>query len=119
MADASRLHDRRRRQREAALKVAMKRRERRAELRRKVKSGQVDALDLVAGRLDEWEDDVAGWRLDQLLRVVPGCGSVTTHEVIEAFVASPRMKVSGLTFERREQLASLLADALRRPENGS
>lgn len=115
MAGPSRLEARKQRQREAALGVAMERRKRRAKLRAQLRSGEVDVMDLVAGRLDEWEDDIAGWRLDQLLDVVPGCGAVTAHEVIEAFVASPRMKVRALTYERREQLAGLLADALGRP----
>lgn len=118
MAETSRLEARRQRQREAALAIGMKRRDRRAKLRAKCRSGEVDSLALVAGRLDEWEDDVAAWRIDQLLSMVPGCGAVTTHEVLEAFAASPRMKVSGLTFERREQLAQLLAEALGRPRLG-
>lgn len=112
MAEASRLDKRRARQRDAALKKAMARRQARAKLREQCKSGEVRWYDLIAGRLDEWEDEVAGWRLEQLLRVIPGLGPVVSHEVIEAFVASPRMKVSALTFERREQLAKLVADAL-------
>lgn len=112
MAEASRLEKRRARQRDAALKKAMASRLVRADLRAKCKSGEVDPLALVAGRLDEWEDQVTGWRLEQLLRMVPRLGPVASHEVIEAFVASPRMKVSALTFERREQLAQLIAEAL-------
>jgi len=115
MGDISRLEERKQRQREAALEVSRERRARRKELRGKLRSGEADPLAMVAGRIDDYEDDIAGWRLEQMLRVIPGVGSVTMHEILEAFVASPRMKVRGLSYERREQLARIVADALRRP----
>ena len=118
MADMSRLDERRERQRLAALEVSHARRARRKELRGKLRTGELDPLAMVAGRLDDYEDDIAGWRLEQLLKVIPGVGSVTLHEILEAFVASPRMKVRGLSYERREQLARLVANALARPPLG-
>lgn len=114
MAGMDRLDERKARQRTAALEASKRRRARRKELREQLRQGKLDPLAMVAGRLDAYEDDIAGWRLEQMLRVIPGVGSVTVHEIIEAFVASPRMKVRGLSYERREQLARLVADALHR-----
>lgn len=114
-SDEPRLGDSRRRQQLAALEKSKRVRARRKQVRALARSGQLDPIALIAGNLDEWEDDVAGWRIEQLLDVVPGVGAVTKQEVFYVFAVSPRTKVRALTYERRAKLAKLLADALGRP----
>lgn len=109
------ISDARNRQRLAALEASKRVRARRKELRLAVKAGDIDPLKLIAGELDEWEDDIAAWRVEQLLRIVPSVGSVTLQEILTAFQISPRAKVRAMTYKRRGDLAKLVADATQRP----
>ena len=85
----------------------------------KLRSGEVAPLALIAGRLDEWEADIAGWRLEQLLAVIPGCRLGDAARAIGGVRGQPPDEgVRALTYERREQLARLVADALSRPRPG-
>lgn len=99
--------NRRDRQLALARKKAIARRQRRAQLRAACKEKKIDAIALVRGDLEEWEDDIAGWRLEQLLRIIPGIGSATAQEIYEVGKFSPRHLVSALAPARRAELARL------------
>jgi hypothetical protein len=98
---------RRKRQLALARQKSIARRQRRSKLRFACKSGEVDPIALLRGELEEWEDDIAGWRLEQLVMIVPGIGSATAQEVYEVGKFSPRQLVSSLSSARRAELARL------------
>ena len=114
MADEPQIGDVRRAQRDHALAVANAVRKRRAELKEAMKRGEVDPVALVAGTLEEYEPDIARWRVEQLLRSLPGIGPATMQEILLVFRASPTQKVSAFSYERRQHLARLVAQALGR-----
>lgn len=104
---------RRDRQLAAARAKAIARRQRRAWIRAACKDGRIDPIKLVAGKYEEHEDDLAGWKLEQLLRIVPGIGSATSAEIYEVGPFSPRQLVSSLSPQRRERLAELVEQGRR------
>lgn len=112
MTDDAKL-TRKHRQLAAAREKGVARRQRRSQLRKACKSGGVDAIKVVAGKHEEWEDDIAGWRVEQLLRIVPGIGSSTSQEIYEVGKFSPRQLVRSLNPGRREQLAELCRQGQR------
>lgn len=92
-------------------------RARRKELKEKVRAGEVDAIALVAGRLELWEPVIEPWKIDMLLRMVPGIGPSTAQEIYEVGRFVPTLRVGALSPERRARLAELCAQGARIPAN--
>jgi len=91
-------------------------RKRRAELKRLVKpDGPMDAIRLVGGQYPDWEEDIATWRLEQLLKAVPYIGDATRTEIYTVGKFSPRQQVSALSPTRRRELARLCEQGQRIP----
>lgn len=108
MGELSRLNESRRRNLQKAIEV----RQRRAELKRLVKDGEIDAITLIRGDT-EHEELIAGWRLEQLVPIVPGIGTVTANEIYAVGPFSPAQKVRSLNRSRRERLAQLCQEGMR------
>jgi len=83
-----------------------------AELRRKLRAGEVDPWRLLRGDDPEWEATIAKWPLERLLRSVPRIGPARAHEVLFVFRASPQTQVRALTEARRAELARLARSAV-------
>ncbi len=83
----------------------------RAELKRQMRAGETLFVDVMAGH-DEWEPWVRNMRIDTLLMAVPGVGEVTKNDVLEALKLEGRVVLQAMTFERRGEIARLVAYAL-------
>lgn len=91
----------------AALKKANAVRARKKELRERLKRGDLDPIKLLRGGYPKWESVIAEWRVEYLVKIIPGIGVVTAQEVYEVMRLSPSTRVQALIPERREQLAKL------------
>lgn len=81
-------------------------------LRQKIKDGEVDGLAVLRGASREWENVAVDMRVDAVLLAVPGVGEITTDEMLELFKLRGQMRLSGLTYALREQMAEVLNGAL-------
>jgi hypothetical protein len=89
-------------------------RKRRAELKRLIKAdGPMDSIRLVAGGYPEWEEDIATWRLEQLLKSIPYIGDATRAEIYAVGKFSPRQTLQALSPTRRRELARLCEQGQR------
>jgi hypothetical protein len=117
MAD---VREERQAQREAAWKRSAQVRAENKVVRLMLKNKQLDGYDLIAGRLDLPEPDVvkeleaivSRWRIDKVVRAVPGMGASRTQEVLSIFSASPRQRLGALSMERRLELSKLVKAAV-------
>ncbi len=93
-----------------AQKMAVQARSQRAELKRGVKAGKIDAFALWRGASSEskWEPVFVRMKVPEALRMVPGIGKVTVRDVLVERRISEDMRVEGLSFEYRAVLADLL-----------
>jgi len=83
-------------------------RKRRSELKRLIKAdGPMDAIRLVAGGYPDWEEDIATWRLEQLLKAIPYIGDATRAEIYAVGKFSPRQQIAALSPTRRRELSRL------------
>lgn len=101
---------RRKQQRSAALKKATEARREIARFRAAIRSGEIDSIDLIAGQLEDCEPRINRWRLETLLKIIPGIGSSTAQEIYEVGPFSPTQLVSSLSPERRARLAQLVIE---------
>lgn len=99
---------RRNKQRSAALDKARAVRSEIARFRSAIRSGEIDGFKLVEGRLEEHEERIARWRLETLLKLIPGIGSSTAQEIYEVGPFSPTQLVGSLSPQRRARLAQLV-----------
>lgn len=115
MADkaAERL-SRRDEQREWGLQKANAVRLRRKAIKEAIREGTMDPIRLVRGDYEEHEADIARWKIESLLAVVPGIGPATAQEIYEVGQFSPIQRVRTLSMERRDQLARLCAQGMGR-----
>lgn len=97
----------------AALKKANEVRAQMLRLREGAKRGEIDAIAVIRGDVEEWEPLIEKWTLEKLLRLVPGLGPVTAQEVFEVGRFSPTMRVRALNPDRRKELARLCAQGER------
>lgn len=85
-----------------------------------IKDELIDGYDLIASRLEmpdpkvaeQLETIVSRWRVDKLVRAVPGMGPSRTQEVLAIFAVSPRQRVGALSMERRLELSKLVRAAV-------
>lgn len=84
----------------------------RAEVKRGLKAGLIDAPTLIAGDDERFEEAIVTWRLDELLKAIPTFGEQTVAEFLEEVRLPPRGTLQSLTYERRGELADLVHLAL-------
>jgi hypothetical protein len=91
----------------------------RAELREKLRTGEVEPITLMRGENTLWEPVINSWRLEQLVPYLPGIGSSTVQEIYEVGRFAPTMKFRALSPTRRQELAKLCAQGQMIPHNAS
>jgi hypothetical protein len=91
--------------RQAALKKAAEARQKRAELREKIKKGQMSFADVMAKSDDPI---VARMKVSALLESLPGYGKAKAAKVMEDLGISESRRVQGLGARQREQLMERL-----------
>ena len=92
-------------QRQAALKKAAEARQRRAELRAMIKSGDMSFADVVA---QSDEPIVARMKVSTLLESLPGYGKAKAAKIMEELSISESRRVQGLGARQREALMERL-----------
>ncbi|MBI5232699.1 MAG: integration host factor [Coriobacteriales bacterium] len=93
-------------QRAEALKKAAEARQKRAEYRAKIKSGQMSFAQVM-----EKSDDpvIARMKVATLLESLPGYGKAKAHKIMEELEISESRRVQGLGARQREHLMNKLA----------
>lgn len=87
--------------RKAALKKAVETRQKRAELKAKIKKGTVSLKEV----LSESSDPIAGrMKVSDLLESLPGIGKVRSQKIMEQLKISPSRRIAGLGSRQQEQL---------------
>lgn len=90
-------------------------RSRRAEIRRRIKSGRLDAAALIAGELDECVEQTAlGMRVGELVAAIPG---VTGNRTIAVAIAAELLTLDRRLGEMTIRQRSKLAEAIRKETN--
>ncbi len=92
--------------REALEKAAQSRRER-AELRVKIKNGEVSIADVLA---DTDNPIVARMKVSMLIESLPGYGKAKATKLMEELEISPSRRVKGLGTRQREELLERLGN---------
>lgn len=91
--------------RKAALEKAAKARQERAELRRKIKSGEISFAEV----MKRADDPVVGrMRVSALLESLPGFGRAKAQKIMEELEISESRRVQGLGARQREGLMERL-----------
>ncbi len=91
--------------RQAALKKAAEARQKRAELREKIKKGEMSFADVMAKSDDPV---VARMKVSALLESLPGFGKAKAAKIMEDLGISESRRVQGLGARQREQLMERL-----------
>ncbi len=92
--------------RKAALKKAVEVRRKRAELKAKLKKGQVSLSDV----LDKTNDQVvARMKVSSLLESLPGIGKARSRRLMDELDIDSSRRVQGLGSKQRERLVNKLA----------
>jgi DNA uptake protein ComE-like DNA-binding protein len=92
-------------QRQAALKKAAEARQKRAELRAQIKSGEMSFADVMAKSDDPI---VARMKVSTLLESLPGYGKAKAAKIMEELDISESRRVQGLGARQREALMERL-----------
>lgn len=93
-------------QREAASKIAVANRRRRAEVKRLVKSGELSLEEIFT--LAETEECVAQMRAYDLIAALPAIGEVKAARIMEIAAIAQTRRIRGLGPRQREQLFNAL-----------
>jgi len=91
--------------RQAALKKAAEARQKRAELRAKIKSGKMTFAEVMA---QDSDPIVARMKVSTLLESLPGYGKAKASKLMEELEISSNRRVQGLGTRQREQLMDRL-----------
>lgn len=92
-------------QRKAALEKAAAARHARAELRAKIKSGEVSLEEV----LDSDDPIASRMKVSALIESLPGYGKAKATKIMNELGISPSRRVKGLGARQREQLIEVLA----------
>ena len=92
-------------QRKAALEKAAAARHARAELRDKIKRGDVTLVDV----LDSEDPIAARMKVSALIESLPGYGKAKAAKIMNELGISPSRRVKGLGARQREQLLEVLS----------
>ncbi|HZD60484.1 MAG TPA: integration host factor, actinobacterial type [Anaerolineae bacterium] len=90
-------------QRQEALKKAAEARQKRADLRKRLKSGEVNIQDVIA-RTDD--PIVSRMKVSSLLESLPGIGKARAQKIMQEAGISPTRRVQGLGSKQKEILIS-------------
>jgi len=93
-------------QRQEALKKAAEARQKRADLRKKLKSGEVSVKDVIAKTDDPI---VSRMKVSSLLESLPGIGKARAQKIMQEAGISPTRRVQGLGSKQKEILISSVA----------
>lgn len=89
-------------------------RSRRAALKRGMKDGSIDSLAILTGDgPSEQQDTAAEMPLESLLLAIPGVGTTTADELLDARGIPPTARLWALTDERRRELADAVRKAVQ------
>lgn len=91
-----------------ALAIGNERRLAVAELKRKIRAGEVDAIDLVEGVCPEHEFALSHAKLYEFLLAIPRVGERTVHELLIELRMSGNLRFRSLSEKRRMEVAGLL-----------
>jgi hypothetical protein len=90
-------------QRQEALKKAAEARQKRAELRKKLKSGEVIVQDII----NKTDDPIVSrMKVSSLLESLPGIGKARAQKIMEDAGISPSRRIQGLGSKQKEILIS-------------
>lgn len=92
-------------QRQEALRKAAEARQKRAELRRQLKSGEANINDI----LNRDDSIVARMKVSSLLESLPGVGKARAQKIMQQAGISPTRRVQGLGSKQKEALKSAVA----------
>lgn len=101
-------------QQNKALSRAAAARKARIALKAQMRRGEIDPFALLRGEYEEHEKGLRTWRLEDIVKAIPGIGPATAHEIFELMPASPAQRMHSLTMERRDRLARLCMVGARR-----
>lgn len=82
------------------------------ELRRELREGSLDPLELIKGHSERYEPLIAKAPIRKVLPLVPGIGPSQTIELIVALDVPSGRKIGLMTFQRRAELAQMVRDIL-------
>lgn len=94
-------------QRRAAREVASASRRRRAEVKERLRAGELTVADVLA--LADRDDVVAHMRVDDLLRCLPRVGQVRAAQLMERWGIAPNRRLRGLGARQRETMCQEVA----------
>jgi len=98
------------RKRKEYLKIANAQRRRLKILRRALRLGAIDDLELLKGNLAEYEPVVASWKIEHLLRACRFVGRARSNWVLEVAHVTPSKLVGLLSYEKRKELSRLVEE---------
>lgn len=84
----------------------------RADMKKAIKAGDVDAVALWRGDNAKWEPAFVGMKAGEALLMIPGIGEMQTDELLRRFALQRYHRVRGLSFGMRGEMADLLHMAL-------
>lgn len=88
-------------QRQEALKKAAEARQKRADLRKRLKSGEVNVKDII-GKTDD--PIISRMKVSSLLESLPGIGKARAQKIMQEAGISPTRRVQGLGSKQKEIL---------------
>jgi hypothetical protein len=91
-----------------AIKASAEARMRRVNLREAVRAGKVDIDKLIRGEDEKWEPAAKRMKVETVLLMVPGIGATTASEILAHMRIGGPLRLGGLTYRRREELAGLV-----------
>jgi hypothetical protein len=79
-------------------------------LRRALRLGAIDDLELLRGNMPEYEPLINTWTIERLLRACRNIGPSRSNAILEAARVSPNVKVGELSFAKRQEIARMVDD---------
>lgn len=93
------------------LRVAQIQRDRAKVLRKAIKLGVVDDLELLRGNNRDFEQVIQSWKIEPFLLMFPKIGSKRASDVLILARVHPKRRVRDLSFAERSELARLVDEA--------
>ena len=98
-------------QRLDALKIANKRRSQMAKMKKAVRAGLIDDLELLRGNLTDYERLIAEWPIERLLKMMRHIGPARRAEILWTARVSPHKPIGMMSYDLRKHLANLVEQA--------
>lgn len=81
-------------------------------MKRGLKAGRIDPVNLLRGEEESWEPWIQDMRLDAVLGMIHYFGEVTVAQALEVIELPGRMTIAGLTYDKRGEIADLVYTAI-------